>query len=147
MLKMIVRTTLQTNVVTDYFILHPIRSLLKYIFPPSKFDLIWNIYSAVVRRIGWSADRHCCECGMITCTALFGCLCDSLVQYLNYTVFVIDPMYPQTRWTIDLFMVEVMHIRHKFDVDTCLVRAHFAQHSCRVSYLFDWILDQLYMSF
>jgi hypothetical protein len=37
---MIVRTTLQTNVVTDYFILHPIRSLLKYIFPPSKFDLI-----------------------------------------------------------------------------------------------------------
>jgi hypothetical protein len=32
MLKMIARTTLRTKVVTVYFILHPIRSLLKCIF-------------------------------------------------------------------------------------------------------------------
>jgi hypothetical protein len=33
--------------------------------------------------------------------------------------------------------VEVMHMRHKFDVDTRLVCVHFTQHSSRVSYLFD----------
>jgi hypothetical protein len=39
MLKMIARTTLRTKVVKLCLILHSVRNLLVYIFPPPKFDM------------------------------------------------------------------------------------------------------------
>ncbi|KAL6513012.1 T-complex protein 1 subunit zeta [Orobanche hederae] len=60
-------------------------------------------------------------------TKLYEAMADQLTDIVvNAVLCIRKPEEP-----IDLFMVEIMHMRHKFDVDTCLVEGLVLDHGSR----------------